>query len=220
MSIFVINLKLYEETLGENGRKLAEHAKKISSRLGVNIVFAPAFTDIRLLSGLVPVIAQHIDAVEPGAQTGHITAEAVKMAGVIGTMINHSEKKIALEEIEKYVLRAKKNDLMTICCADSPESAAKIAKLSPDYVLIEPPELIGSANSVSKTKPYVISRTAELVKAVNQNVGVICGAGVSTGEDARIAKSLGAIGVAVASAIAKSKTPERVIEDIANGLVT
>ncbi|MBI3413585.1 MAG: triose-phosphate isomerase [Candidatus Aenigmarchaeota archaeon] len=215
----MINFKSYQEMLGESGRKLAEHSKKISSGLGVNIVIAPAFTDIRFLSGIVPVIAQHIDSAEPGAHTGSITAESVKMAGAIGTIINHSERKLSFEDIELCIARAKKNDLMTICCADSPETAASIAKLGPDYVLIEPPELIGTVNSVSKTSPEIIKRTVELVKSANQNVGVICGAGVSTGEDARIAKSLGAIGVAAASAVAKSKTPKRVIEDVASGLV-
>ena len=219
MALFLINFKLYSEAIGENGKKIAEHAKRIASKLGLNIVIAPAFADIRLLAGTIPVVAQHIDSVEPGAQTGHITAESVKAAGAIGTMINHSERKLGFAEIEKCLARAKKNDLMTICCADSPEDAASLVKLNPDYVLIEPPELIGSANSISKTKPDVISRTVELVRSVNSNVGVICGAGVSTGEDARIAKQLGTIGVAAASAIIKSKTPEKVIEDIAYGLV-
>ncbi|MBI4168148.1 MAG: triose-phosphate isomerase [Candidatus Aenigmarchaeota archaeon] len=219
MPIFVINFKSYEEALGEKGKILAEHAKKISAKLGVNIVIAPAFTDIRFLSGIIPVIAQHIDSVEPGAHTGSITAESVKTAGAIGTLINHSEMKLNLEDVSKCIARAKKNDLMTICCADSPENAAGIAKLNPDYVLIEPPELIGSKNSVSKTKPEVIKKTVDLVRLSNPQVGVICGAGVATGEDSRIAKQLGAIGIAVASAIIKSKNPERVIEDVAAGLV-
>ncbi len=219
MSIFLINFKSYEETLGEKGKMLAEHAKKISAKLGVNIVIAPAFTNIKFLSGVIPVIAQHIDPVEPGAHTGRVTAESVKMAGAIGTLINHSEIRLDFEDISKCIARAKKNNLMAICCADSPENAAKIAKLNPDYVLIEPPELIGSKDSISKTKPEVIRRTVDLIRSSNPQVGVICGAGVATGEDSRIARQLGAIGVAAASAIIKSENPEKVMEDIANGLV-
>ncbi|MBI1971872.1 MAG: triose-phosphate isomerase [Candidatus Aenigmarchaeota archaeon] len=219
MPIFVINFKLYEEILGEKGRKIAEAAKRIASRSGVNIVIAPPAADIRLLSGIMPVVAQHIDPVESGAQTGHITAESVKAAGAIGTLINHSEKPMDIGDVEKCVLRAKQNKLITICCADSPENAALFAKLDPDYVLIEPPELIGGKNSVSKTKPEVISSAVGLVRSANPNVGLICGAGVSTSEDAAIAKKLGAVGVAAASAIAKSANPERVIEEISNGLI-
>ncbi|MBI4177775.1 MAG: triose-phosphate isomerase [Candidatus Aenigmarchaeota archaeon] len=219
MPIFLINFKLYEETLGEAGKKIAEHAKIISARLGVEVIVAPSSPDLRLISGVLPAIAQHIDAVEPGAHTGFVTAESVKAAGAIGTLISHSERKLSFEEIGKCIARARKNGLMSICCAGSPEAAAEIASLGPDYVLIEPPELIGSANSISKTKPDVIARTVDLVKSSNPRVGVICGAGVSTGEDSRIAMGLGAIGVAAASAVAKSKNPEKVIEDIAHGLV-
>ncbi len=217
--VLLINYKLYSETLGENGRKVAEHAKKIADRLGVNIVIAPTFSDIRLLSGIVPVVAQHTDPLEPGAHTGSVTAESVKEAGAVGTMINHSERKLDPKTIEQCILRAKQNDLMTICCADSPENAVLFAGFSPDYILIEPSELIGGSASISKTNPQIISQTVNLVKSVNPAVGVICGAGVSTGEDAMIARKLGAVGVVAASAIAKAKNPEKVIEDIANGLV-
>ena len=126
MAIFLINLKLYSETLGDNGRKLAEHAKRISDRLSLNIVLAPNFSDIRLLSGIIPVVAQHIDPVEPGAHTGSITAESVKTAGAIGTLINHSERKLSLEEISECIAHARKNGLMTVCCAESPEKAAEL----------------------------------------------------------------------------------------------
>ncbi len=219
MPVLVINYKLYSETLGENGKRIAEHAKIISDRLSVNIVIAPAFSDIRLLSGIVPVVAQHIDPLEPGAHTGSITAEAIRKAGAVGTIINHSERKLDPKTVGQCVLRAKQNNLMTICCADSPEIAARFAGLSPDYIMIELPELIGGNKSIAKTNPQIISQTVNLVKSVDPAVGVICGAGVSTGEDAMIARKLGAIGVAAASAIAKAKNPERVVEDIASGLV-
>ncbi|MBI2085565.1 MAG: triose-phosphate isomerase [Candidatus Aenigmarchaeota archaeon] len=216
--MFLINLKLYSETLGENGKNLAEAARRVANRSGVNIVVAPNHADLRLLSGIIPLIAQSIDPVEPGAHTGRMTAESAKSAGAIGALINHSEKKLDLEDISRCITRARKNNLTTICCADSSETAATIAKLNPDYILIESPELIGTSASISKTKPDIISRTVKMVKSVNPNVGIICGAGVATGEDAAIAKKLGAIGVAAASAIAKSKNPESVIEGIANGL--
>ena len=219
MSLFMINFKLYNEVLGSKGEEIAKAAKAISTKLGINIVIAPAFSDIRLIGKEISVIAQHIDPIEPGAHTGHITAEAVKESGAIGTLINHSEKKISIKDVEKCISIAKKNNLMTICCAASPQESAILAKLNPDYILIEPPELIGGDRSVSKTNPEIISDTVKLVKATNESVGIICGAGVSTGEDAKIARQLGAIGVGVASAITKSQTPEKVIEDIAYGLI-
>ncbi len=218
MALFIINFKSYNETLGARGEAVAKAAKIASDRFGVNIAIAPAFSDIRLLSNMVPVMAQHIDPVEPGAHTGSITAESVKEAGAVGTLINHSEKRIGAKDVETCILRAKQNGLVSVCCSSSPQESAAFAKLKPDYILIEPPELIGGNNSISQTRPDVISETVRVVKAVNESVGVICGAGVSTRNDSLIAKQLGASGVAVASAIAKSRRPQDIIEDIASGL--
>ncbi|MFH0889857.1 MAG: triose-phosphate isomerase [Candidatus Aenigmatarchaeota archaeon] len=218
MALFIVNFKSYNEALGLRGEAIAKAAKLAADRFGVNIAIAPAFSDIRLFSNIVPVIAQHIDPVEPGAHTGSITAESVKEAGAIGTMINHSEKRIGLKEMETCIMRAKQNGLMVICCSSSPQESETFAKFKPDYILIEPPELIGGNNSISKTRPDVITETVRLVKAINESVGVICGAGVSSRSDSLIAKQLGAAGVAAASAIVKSRRPQDVIEDIASGL--
>lgn len=218
MALFIITFKSYSETLGARGEAIAKAAKMAADRFGINIAIAPTFSDIRLLSSIVPVIAQHIDPVEPGAHTGSITAESVKEAGAVGTLLNHSEKRISAKDIETCILRAKQNNLMSICCSSSPQESAALARLKPDYILIEPPELIGGNNSISQTRPDIISETVRMVKAINESIGVICGAGVSNRNDSLIAKQLGASGVIVGSAIAKSRRPQDIIEDVASGL--
>ena len=46
---------------------------------------------------------------------------------------------------------------------------------------MEPPELIGGDISVTTADPSIVSDTVAVVKAVNPNVRVLCGAGVKSG---------------------------------------
>jgi triosephosphate isomerase len=84
-------------------------------------------------------------------------------------------------------------------------------------VAVEPPELIGSGKSVSKTKPEVVTSTVELIRKVNDKVIILCGAGITTGDDVRAAIKLGTEGVLLASAFTKAADPAKVLRDLANG---
>ena len=95
----------------------------------------------------------------------------------------------------------------------------KIAEFSPDFLAYEPPELIGTGIPVSKTKPEVVRRTVEIVKRVNPKVKVLCGAGISSGEDVKKALELGTKGVLVASAVVKAKDPKSVLEDFCEAII-
>jgi triosephosphate isomerase (EC 5.3.1.1) len=64
-------------------------------------------------------------------------------------------------------------------------------------VAIEPPELIGTGRAVSRVAPDVVRRGVEAVRSVSGDVKVLCGAGVTNGEDVRAALRLGAVGVLV-----------------------
>lgn len=75
--------------------------------------------------------------------------------------------------------------MISIVCTNNVETSAAAAALSPDFVAVEPPELIGSGIPVSKAKPEVVENTVEAVKTVNPDVRVLCGAGISSGEDVK-----------------------------------
>jgi triosephosphate isomerase len=94
-----------------------------------------------------------------------------------------------------------------------PTSAAAAA-LSPDYVAIEPPELIGSGVSVSKANPDIIKNSVAAVHAVNPKVKILTGAGIQTGECVKIATDLGTDGVLLASGVVKAKVPIAVLRDL------
>lgn len=213
----IVNFKAYTESTGIRAVALAKDAEKVHNETGVSIGVSPQFTDIMAISKAVkiPVLAQHIDPIKPGGYTGHILSEAVREAGASGTLINHSERRLKLSDIDEIIKLAHEKDLMSCVCANNPSVSAAVAALEPDMIAIEPPELIGSGIPVSKAKPDIITSTVKLVKKVNPTVVILCGAGISHGEDVTSALKLGTQGVLVASGIVKAKDPYGVMQEFA-----
>ncbi len=216
----LINFKAYNEAIGISATKLAQFAKSISSMRNVSIAVAPTYVDLRECAKTAALVfAQHIAPIDAGARTGAVTAESAREAGCIGTIINHSERRLEFREIEKCVSRARLNGLLTICCADSLETARNIAQLNPDYIAYEPPELIGTNRSVSRTKPDVVKSVVQSIGLISSRIGVVCGAGIADSADVRAALQLGAVGMIVSSAIVKSMRPEGVIDELVKGFL-
>ncbi len=219
--IVAVNFKAYYPySFGEHALRLARAARKVWEETGVRIILAPPYTEIRMVLKAVEgteieVYGQHADPVEPGARTGYIPLEALVEAGAHGVILNHSEHRLKLADINWLIKRAGKLGLKTLVCADVPETGAAVAVLGPDMVAVEPPELIGTGIPVSKAKPEVITGSVELIRRVNRNVLILTGAGISSGEDVYKAIKLGTVGVLVASAIVKSENPYNVIKDMA-----
>ncbi len=218
--IILVNFKTYEEATGKKALKLARTAAKASRETNVCIGVAVQPVDIAIIAKAVavPVFAQHIDPVKYGSFTGHVLPESVKESGAVGTLINHSERRLKLADIEATVARARELELTTVVCSNNAPVSAAAAALKPDMIAVEPPELIGTGISVSKAQPEVVSGTVKLVKRVNPSVTILCGAGITTGEDVAAAVRLGTEGVLVASGIVRAKNPYKVLMDFAENL--
>jgi triosephosphate isomerase len=216
--IIIVNFKTYLEATGKKAVELAKKAEKASKETGVHIVVAPQFADIARVAEAVeiPVFAQHIDAVCPGASTGHVLAESVKEAGAVGTLINHSERQLKLADVDAIIRHTNERGLTTCVCTNNPTISAAVAYLHPDIISIEPPELIGTGVAVSKAQPEAVTNTIKLVRAVNDHAIILCGAGISHGEDVNVALKLGTQGVLVASGIVKAKDPYTVLREFAD----
>ncbi len=219
--IVAVNYKAYYPySFGEHALEIARAAKRVWEETGVTVILAPPATELsRVLSVVkdtgVKVYGQHADPLEPGAHTGYLPLEAFREAGAHGVILNHSEHRLRLADINWLIKKAKRHGLETLVCADVPETGAAIAVLKPDMVAVEPPELIGTGIPVSKAKPEVITNSVELIRRVNKDVLILTGAGISSGEDVYAAIKLGTIGVLVASAIVKAENPYNVIKDMA-----
>ena len=218
--LILVNLKTYREGMGENAVILTKIAEQVHLKTGASIAVAPQAVDVKLVieSAETPVFAQHIDPAGFGQYTGHILPEAMAEAGCAGTLINHSERQLSIEVIRNSVRRAKEADLITVVCVDTVEKGRQVAAFSPDAIAIEPPELIGSGISVSKARPEVVSGAVAAVKQVDARIKVLCGAGVTNGDDVIIAQKLGAEGILVASGIVKANNPEAALLDLARSL--
>ncbi|NPA75314.1 MAG: triose-phosphate isomerase [Euryarchaeota archaeon] len=217
--VILVNFKLYSQASGKNAVRLAKLLDSFAEESGVSVSVAVNALDFSAVSEAVniPVFLQHVDAVEFGAHTGRINVELAKEHGAAGVLVNHSERRMRIADIEHVVSHAKQVGLTTVVCTNNPAVSGAIAALRPDFIAMEPPELIGGNVSVSRARPEAITETIEIVRKIS-DVPVLVGAGVKTGDDVRKSIELGAVGVLVASGITKAKDPKKAIEELAGGL--
>jgi triosephosphate isomerase len=217
--IIVVNFKTYKESSGENALKLAKICEEVAISENVNIAICVNTIDLKEVVGKVsiPVLAQHIDDADFGGFTGKILPQFLTAINVKGSLINHSEDRYTLEQMQKVVTKCKTNNLFSLVCSQDVAQSVEIAKMQPDAVAVEPPELIGGDISVTTANPKVVSDTVAAVRQ-HSNCIVLCGAGVKNQADVRKAIELGSGGVLLASGITKAKDPKAVLLDLAAGL--
>lgn len=209
--MIIVNFKAYSEGTGEKARSLSRKCEKASAETDADVVSVPQHQDLRICEG--KVFGQHLDPVDPGSHTGHVTGQGLKSAGASGTLINHSEMRMEPAKIKKSVKKAKAQNLTTVVCAQSPEECKKYSKFNPDYVAFEPPELIGGDVSVSSAQPDLIEEAVNL-----SEVDVLTGAGIKSRKDVEKSIELGCKGVLVASGVVKSEEPLEKIKELCEGL--
>lgn len=216
LPVIITNFKTYESATGEKALELAKVHEKVAEETGASIAVAVQPTDLKVIADSVkiPVLAQHFDPVGYGSATGHIMPEAIMQAGAAGSLLNHSERRLTPEVLEKSLALAKELGIFTVVCAETPEEGSKFVPFGPDLVAVEPPELIGGDISVSTAQPEVIEGA---VKLIGENK-VLVGAGVKNQKDVAVAIRLGASGVLLASGVTKAEDPEAVLKDLVVGL--
>ena len=218
--MFVINCKNYEEISGDKIKKFIKIAEQVSKKYKIKIAISPPQHLIGLVANSsITVLAQHIDNSKVGSTTGFIIPELLKKSKVKGSLINHSEHRISSKEIEKLVLKLKELKMISIVCVKDVTEVKKYLKINPDFIAIEPPELIGSGKAVSKEKPDLIEKAARVVNNSKNKTKLLCGAGIVSGEDVAKSIELGSKGILVASGIIKAKNWNKIISEFAKALV-
>jgi len=218
--MFIINCKNYEEISGDKIIKFVKTAEKVAKKYKIKIAIAPPQHLIGVVSNsTIPILAQHVDDSKVGSTTGFMIPELLKKSKVKGSLINHSEHRISSKEIQKIVSKLKELKMISIVCVKDVAEAKKYVKLNPDYIAIEPPELIGSGKSVSTERPELISKAVISVNNAKNKTKLLCGAGIISGNDVSKASDLGSKGILVASGIIKAKNWEKIISEFAKALV-
>jgi triosephosphate isomerase (TIM) len=213
--LFIINLKNYLEISGHRALMITKEAERVSQCLGTRIMISPPQPLLAWVAKNtnLEIVSQHVDANQIGPSTGFTIPEMVKESGAIGSLINHSEHPIDIIYITEIIKKMRSLKLVSVVCAKNFDELTMIAKLEPDYIAIEPPELIGTKRSISTEKPSLISESFQYLDSNRIKSKLICGAGINTPEDVRIALDLGSDGILAASSIVKSdKWYEKIYE--------
>lgn len=213
----IINFKNYEEVSADRAIRLGETARKVAEKIQVEIILAPPHPVLALIAKEVeiPVICQHVDDEKMGPSTGFTVPEIAKSYGAIGSLINHSEHRMEMNSIASLVKRLRRLGMVSIVCAQEPQEVVDISTFEPDFIAIEPPELIGSGKAVSKENPTVITKSIE---GAGSRSRIICGAGISDKEDVSKAMELGSQGILVASGVIKATSWDKKITELASGM--
>ena len=216
----IVNFKTYVEGRGEKGVQLAKIADQVAKEYSAQIILVPQIVDMGKIAEIVdiPVYSQHVDPYKAGNATGHIDASSLKEAGIQGTLLNHSEKRLEITNIEAGNTIAKEYGLKTVICAGTIGISHAVSAFNPWAVAMEPPELIGGDVSVT-TKPEVVKDAVAAIKKGSPSTIPLTGAGVKTADHVKSALEFGTFGVLLASGIVKAKNPSEIIGDMAKILV-
>ncbi|RLM53239.1 triose-phosphate isomerase [Halobellus sp. Atlit-31R] len=211
----LVNLKAYPCDPIE----VATAARDVADASGARIAVAPQAADIaRVADTGVETWAQHVDPNDYGSHTGSTLAESAAGAGAVGTLVNHSERRLKLADVDAAVRAAERADLETCVCGNNPAQIGAAAALSPESVAVEPPELIGGDVSVATADPGIVEDAVAAAGSVDDDVDVYCGAGISSGDDVATAAELGASGILLASGVAKADDPRAALESLVEPL--
>lgn len=221
MKQFFINFKNYPQAIGENAISLAKKIQDaVKSKKGyVQTVLVVSPLDVFRVSSQVSieVFGQHFDPNTLGAFTGSVTVESLLSAGAKGSILNHAEKKVSDEFVQKAVLRAKELGFPVLLCAESVKRALFFASLKPEFIAFELPELIGGEISVSTARPDLVKGFIEKVRERNDSCRLLVGAGIKTSLDVKKSIEFGADGVFVSSGIVKAQDPPKAVKELLSG---
>lgn len=194
--------------------ELAGHAAAASEKYNIPVIITPQHTDIYPLATNYPslyICAQHMDDLVPGRGLGSILPEAVKSAGAQCVMLNHAEKPLPPLVLSRTLQRADEVGLISIVCADRLDDAIAAARLSPDIIIAEPTELIGTGK---RSNLKYITDTTCAIKKINPDICVLQGAGIHSPKDVYDVIFAGADATGCTSAITTASHPAQMLTEM------
>lgn len=216
-TFLVVNPKSY--LYGKKSLELAMAADKIAKDTGLDLYFTCPFADIRYIrenTNNIIVTAQHMGFLTPGRGMGHVLPESLKEAGADAVFLNHAENPLTISALSKTIQRAKDLEMKTIVCADSVAEAVALAKLSPDILLAEPTDLIGTGQVADDS---YITETVAQIRAIDSKIGIMIASGITTADDVYNVIKLGADGTGGTSGILNAPDPVVRIREMAEAIV-
>lgn len=214
-----VNFKTFKEASGESALVLTKILEDVALDNNIKIIPCVQTIDLKVVAqnSSLEVWAQAVDPVTYGAHTGSILPEDALEAGAKGTLLNHSEHKFQkFDDLKDANTRCGELGLKTLIFASHLTELVKVCELKPTFVSYEPPELIGSkSTSVAEAQPEIIAKAVEVARRAG--IPLIVGAGIKSADDVRKSRELGAVGVAVASAIVAASDPKKELLELIDG---
>lgn len=215
-----VNFKSNLKSTGENALKIVKALASAQKQTKVPIILSPHDFDLFSVREIWEgeLYVQHADY---DRGTGKNQVELVKewFGKVDGIFLNHSEHRYdGWSLLARVVNECLEYNLKVMVFAGSLEDIDKIieAQMHPTFLAYEPPELVGSNDtSVAKAKPEIIKKAFDLAKSAN--MPLIVGAGIKDKEDVQKSLELGAVGIAVSSAVILAADPEAKVLELAEG---
>ena len=168
---------------GEEVLELALAANAASEKYRVDVLFTSPLVELRQVAEKARnlfVLAPHMDPLRPGRGLADTLPESLAVAGAAGVMLNHIERPLSLDTLERTLRRADESGLLTVVCTGTIEQAKAVACLHPDVIVAEPAAQIGTGKA--SDMPWVRA-SIDAVKSVDPKILVLQGAGISCGKD-------------------------------------
>jgi triosephosphate isomerase (TIM) len=216
-----VNFKSSLKGTGENALRIVKALNEAQKETDVPIILAPHTLDLYPVSEVWEgeVWTQHADYDRGTGRNQVELLQSWNKGKIKGTFVNHSEHKFeGYNLLAKVVRECEEFAFKTLLFAGSETEIQKMIEMQmkPTYLAYEPPELVGSQDtSVAKAKPDDIKKAAEL--ASQMGVPLIVGAGVKDRDDVLKSVELGAVGVAVSSAVINAEDPKKEVLELASG---
>lgn len=216
--MILINYKTYKESFQEKGLELAKIIKETGEKYKIRMAVAATALEARKLieeSG-IEVWLQDVSEYADGQHTGWTSMVQAEKLGIKGSLLNHSEHKIAKGTVLKIVERRPKDFQLILCQASLGQIEKWGKKTKTDWILYEPPELIASATKSVADRPEIIRNAAEKCG----KIPLMVGAGIKNRNDVAASLKMGAKGICLSSAVVLSQNPKEVLEELAEGFIS
>lgn len=199
---------------GQDIIDLAKAADEASEKYDVDIIYTTPIvniSDVKRATKRIHVFAPHMDPIYPGRGLADILPESLVAAGAEGVMLNHIEKQVGVNVLKRTIERADEVGLTTIVCTDSSIEASMVARLTPNIIVAEPSELIGTTTTIG---PEYVAAAVNAVHSVNPDILVLVAAGIHSGEDVYNMIISGADATGTSSAVAKAADRPAMVDEM------
>lgn len=219
--MLILNLKTYPEAISDQLVRILDSSLDVlhtHSALSFPVIFAPAMTELVYAKKNYPeltIASQHVDALALGATTGWVPAAQLAQVGIQYSIYNHAEHRLPIESLLRDISIIQSAGIKLIVCVESLDEAMLVLEANPYAIALENKDLIGSGQSIANQRP---SEVQAFIYAVTGKTIPVIGAGISSGEDIKVGRELGAQGFLLSSRFVKAADHKAKLLELIDGM--